>query len=316
MITGITGFAGRHLSAALRERGERVCGFAQDPGDDPLQSARIEGAELHLGDVRDADHLARILATERPSTVYHLAAVSHVGDSWKHRRATLEVNLLGTDAVLDAVARTDTAIKVVQISSGQVYSATDESSMPLGEEATLRPRSPYASSKLCAEILGRQAADAGLAHVVIVRPFNFAGPGQAPTFVCSDFARQIALAEISGRADLQVGNLAARRDFTDVRDVVRGFQAAAERGDSGSTYNLCSGRGIAVQEILDGLLGLSPAEIRVEIDPERFRPVDVPLFIGDGTRARSELGWRAEIPLTETLHETLSYWRQQVRADA
>ncbi len=316
LITGITGFAGRHLSDMLRQRGERVYGFAQPAADNQLESAHLEGAELHHGDVRNADHLAELLSTVRPNTVYHLAALSHVGNSWEHRRATFEVNLLGTDAVLDAIARTDTSIKVVLVSSGQVYGAPDESLMPLGEAAALRPRSPYAASKLCAEVLGRQAADAGMAQVVIVRPFNFAGPGQDPNFVCSDFARQIAVAEISGHAELRVGNLAARRDFTDVRDTVRGFVAAAEHGLSGSAYNLCSGRGIAVQEVLDGLLRLSSADIRVEVDAERFRPVDVPLFIGDGALARTELGWGPEIALNQTLQETLAYWRREVSDDA
>ena len=294
-----------------------MCGYAQPPGNNRLQSEHIEGADLHYGDIRDTDHLSELLAQVRPHTVYHLAALSHVGNSWERRRATLEVNLLGTDAVLDAVAQTNRETTVVLVSSGQVYGATDEGSMPLGETAATRPRSPYAASKLCAEVLGRQAADAGMARTVMVRPFNFAGPGQEPTFVCSDFARQIALAEMTGRETrMRVGNLEPRRDFTHVRDMVRGFRAAAEHGRAGATYNLCSGEDVAIQEVLDGLLALSPAEITVDVDPERFRPADVPLFIGDGSSARRELGWQPEIPMAETLRQTLEYWRERMRADA
>ena len=189
--------------------------------------------------------------------------------------------------------------------------------MPLLETATTRPRSPYAASKLCAEVLARQTADAGLARAIIVRPFNFAGPGQDPTFVCSDFARQIATAEGSGGGSrIQVGNLAARRDFTHVRDMVRGFQAAAEHGRSGAAYNLCSGQGVAIQDVLEGLLALSNAEIVIDVDAERFRPVDVPLFIGDRSRARSELGWEPQIPLADTLEQTLEDWRGRMQARA
>ena len=294
-----------------------MCGYAQPPGDNRHQSAHLDGADLHYGDVRDADRLSELLARVRPHTVYHLAALSHVGNSWEGRRATLEVNLLGTDAVLDAVARTDREATVVVVSTGQVYGATDEQAMPLDETAAARPRSPYAASKLCAEVLGRQATDSGMARAVMVRPFNFAGPGQEPTFVCSDFARQIAVAEATGRgAPIRVGNLEARRDFTHVRDMARGFQAAAERGLPGATYNLCSGQGTSIQEVLDELMALSTAEIPVEVDPERFRPVDVPLFIGDGSLAQRELGWKPEIPMSQTLQETLEYWRERVRASA
>ena len=294
-----------------------MCGYAQPPGDNQHQSARLDGADLHYGDVRDVDQLSELLARVRPHTVYHLAALSHVGNSWARRRATLEVNLLGTDAVLDAVAQTDRETTVVVVSTGQVYGAVNEQSMPLSESSAKRPRSPYAASKLCAEVLGRQAADSRMARAIIVRPFNFAGPGQEPTFVCSDFARQIAVAEASGSGGrIRVGNLEARRDFTHVHDMARGFQAAAEHGRPGAAYNLCSGRGVSIQEVLDELLALSASEIAVDIDRERFRPVDVPLFVGDGSLALRELGWRPEISMTQTLQQTLEYWRERVRADA
>lgn len=271
-----------------------------------------EGVELHLGDVRDFARVREVIAAVAPGRIYHLAALSHVGRSWEHRKDTLDVNVVGTGLLLEAIEQEAPEARVMLVSTGQVYGPAGPERMPLAEDEPTRPVSPYAASKVCCEVLARQAADAGRLEVTIARPFNFAGPGQHPSFVCSDFARQIARAEAGLREPvLRVGNLEARRDFTDVRDMVAGFDAVLRCGHSGRAYNLASGRGVTVQSILDRLLEMSPAEIRVEGDPDRMRPADVPVFVGDPTRARTELGWKAGTPLETTLGDTLAYWRNE-----
>ena len=310
LITGIGGFAGPYLAALLVEQGTQVAGYAID-GELRHQAIPIT-AEIHGGDIRDVERLAEVVAIVRPDLVFHLAALSHVGDSWTRRRETYDVNVLGTDAVLEAVARAAPEATVLLVSTGQVYGRATPEAMPLQESHPPRPVTPYTASKLCAEVLGQRAAAAGDVRVVIVRPFNFAGPGQDPGFVCSDFARQIAWAEAGLAAPtIVVGNLEARRDFTDVRDTVRGFAAAARAGANGEAYNVCSGREVPIREILETLIDLSDQPIEIVVDRDRLRPIDVPLFVGDPQRARTELGWESEISLRKTLDDTLAYWRRQ-----
>lgn len=275
------------------------------------------GVELHLGDVRDPDRLREVIAATAPRRVYHLAALSHVGRSWERRKDTLDVNVVGTGLLLEAIEREAPDARVLLVSTGQVYGPAAPDRMPLSEREPSRPISPYAASKVCCEVLARQAADAGRLEVTIARPFNFAGPGQHPSFVCSDFARQVALIEAGRRAPvLRVGNLDARRDFTDVRDMVAGFDAVLRSGRAGRAYNLASGRAVSIQSVLDRLLEMSRVEIRVERDAERMRPADVPIFVGAPHRAREELGWEAAIPLADTLADTLAFWRSAVTSDA
>lgn len=272
---------------------------------------------MHEGDIRDSDRLAAVLREERPEIVYHLAALSHVARSWDQRAKTLDVNVLGTAAMLEAIARSVPGIRVLLASSGQVYGDVAAESMPLREDQPAHPGSPYTASKLCTEIVALQAASAGEVDVVVVRPFNFAGPGQDPTFVCADFARQIALAEQgAGPVELKVGNLESRRDFTDVRDMVMGFKLAAEHGASGSTFNLCSGIGTSIAEVLDQLRDLASVSIGVTVNRERLRRADVPLYVGDNARAREQLGWSPTIPLRQTLEDTLQDWRRRVIGEA
>lgn len=311
LITGVTGFAGRHLARRLVESGEMVAGYALAAS--PGSGDGLDEVEVLPGDIRDADRIAEVIEHVRPSRIYHLAALSHVGRSWNRRSDTLDVNLLGTAALLEAVARTQPGMRILLVSTGQVYGYVEESDMPLAEGRRAKPTSPYAASKLCAEVVALQAAAAGEVEIVVARPFNFAGPGQAPSFVCSDFARQVARAEAGLAAPrIAVGNLQARRDFTDVRDMVRGFDLIARQARSGEVFNLCSGRGVSIESLLASLLGMSRVQIEVIPDPGRMRPVDVPIYIGDGTRARERLDWQPSIALESTLADTLEYWRRQI----
>lgn len=307
-ITGITGFAGGWLARHLVEGGESVAGLAlgtNHRADLPAGVRRFES------DIRDRDRIVEALREVRPATIYHLAALSHIGRSWTHRRDTLDVNVVGTGMVLEAISMAAPEARVMLVSSGQVYGNVGPEAMPLREELPLRPVSPYGASKVCCETLARQAVDGVGLRVAIARPFNFAGPGQQSSFVCSAFARQVA--RVEARLDepiIRVGNLEAKRDFSDVRDMVAGFAAVAARGGAGRAYNLSSGRGVAIEAILGELLNLARCDIAVQADPARFRPSDVPLFVGDATRAREELGWETRIPLRTTLQDTLEFWRR------
>lgn len=305
LITGVAGFAGSHLAERLLASGHAVTGVVR-PGTELANLAgfreRLELVEAPL----EAGPLADALAAARCDVVFHLAAQAHVARSWKEREETFRSNVLGTIATLDAALAAPARPRVVLASSAEVYGR--EGTL-FSEESPSHPDTPYALSKLMAE-------EAALSYhrwdglpVVVARAFNHTGPRQEPTFVCAEFARQLAeIAHGSRPPRLVVGNLEARRDFSDVRDVVRGYELLAERGAPGRVYNLCSGRAVSVRSILDRLRELVGREVAVEIDPAKLRKLDVPELVGDPRRAREELGYAPEIPLEDTLRELLAYW--------
>lgn len=307
LITGIAGFAGTYLARELRARGADVTGYtlSVDPGSE-FAAATI------AGDVTDLEQLAATISEVRPDVVYHLAGYPAVGQAWQDREQVFAVNTLGAAVCAEAAARTP-GTRVVLASSGLVYGQVEADDLPIIEDQPLRPRGPYAASKACAEIAATEIARAAQSELVIVRPFNFLGPGQGLGFVAPDFASQVAAIE-RGEHDpiIRVGNLDAQRDFTDVRDLVRAVADAGERGEPGRAYNACSGNAVAISHVLEILLREARMPIEVESDPERMRPSDVPCFIGDNTRARDELGWEPHIGLQHSLAETLAWWRQRV----
>jgi GDP-4-dehydro-6-deoxy-D-mannose reductase len=310
LITGINGLAGRHLARALQQRGVAVRGFSLPTADSEFAAVTDHGS------VTDAQSMAAAMADHPPDTVFHLAALAAPGNAWQQRREVFEVNALGTGACLEAVATAAPGARVVLVSSGLVYGNVAAADQPVNEDHPLRPAGPYAVSKACAEMIALEFSASHDIDLVIVRPFNFTGPGQATGFVSADFASQIARIEAGiAPAQIHVGNLEAERDFTDVRDFVTGIIAAAEQGTSGTAYNLCSGRAVAIQTVLDTLLAASSAEIAVLRDPSRLRPADVPRFIGDNRRALGALGWQPRIPLEQTLRETLDWWRMRVEVE-
>ena len=243
----------------------------------------------------------------RPSRVYHCAGAAHVGQAWNTATRTLAINVRGTHYLIEGVRRFVPDGRVLIPSSGLVYAPSDR---PLTEEHVLGPNSPYGLSKLAQELL----AHGGPPDVYIARPFNHFGPRQDPGYVASGFARRIAEIE-TGRAaaELQVGNLEPVRDLTDVRDTVRAYRLIMEQAPPRRAFNVCTGRGIGIRNLLDLMLARARASIRVVQDPDRFRPNDLPLLQGDPARIRNELGWTPRISLEQTIDDLLDYWRDRLR---
>ncbi len=294
LITGGRGFVGTWLAEHLRELGDEVVAI---------------DAEV---DVTDPAALLSAVSRARPDAIYHLAALTHVGDSWDEPLRVLEVNVIGTAALLAAARKCGTDPRILVTSSAEVYGAvTDPARLPLSEESPTAPLTPYAASKLAAEALVAQAFLGHGQHVITVRPFNHIGPGQTPQFAVPALAKRIVEADRRGARAIPVGNLSARRDFTDVRDVVRAYRLLIESGEPGTVYNVCSGRDVSIREIADRLLDLAGSSLEFETDPSLVRPVEVPVLRGDSGRLAAATGWKPEIPLEQTLADVLAYWRQQ-----
>ncbi len=315
LVSGAAGFAGSHLLDLLdRDRDARIVAWRR-PGE-PLPAGRSDtGTRLSWVtlDVCDREVVRAAVADARPDFIYHLAGAAHVGEAWTRTAETLAVNALGTHFLLDAAGRLGLAPRVLIPSSAYVYQASPDR---IGEDSPVRPNTPYGLSKVAQEMAGQQAVERDGIPVMIARSFNHLGPRQAPSFSTSSFARQIAAIEI-GRAEpvMYVGNLAARRDLTDVRDVVRAYRLIIERGVAGRIYNIASGVARAVSDVLGGLLAAAHVPIEVRVDPARLRPSDTPVVLGDASRLRNELGWRPEIAFEQTVRDLLDYWRAVVQEE-
>ena len=267
--------------------------------------ARVEWQDV---DLLDKAAVERALAAVRPDVVYHCAGAAHVGRAWQSTAPTLAINVRGTHRLIEGLRACGcTEARVLIPGSSLIYAAAD---VPITEDHPLLPSNPYALSKLAQERLGVE--NTGGPPVLVARAFNHIGPRQDPVFAASGFARRVADIE-AGRwkPEMQVGNLEARRDLTDVRDTVRAYRAIAERGRPGRAYNVCSGRAVAIREVLERLLARAGVPISIVADPARYRPNDQPLVAGDPTRIQTELGWTADIPLERTLDDLLEYWRRQ-----
>lgn len=312
-ITGIAGFAGSHLAELLLNDGEEVLGtFLQD---EPLQNIEVFQDDLRLFpcDVRDADTLKKIMKEVQPEEIYHLAAIAFIPASINDPRATFETNLLGTLNVFEAAKGMGGNPRILFVGSADEYGMVANDELPVTEDNPLRPASPYSVSKVSASLLAYQYALAENAHVVRTRSFNHTGPRQSSQFVCSDFARQIVEAEMGkGSPEVHVGNLKPKRDFTDVRDVVRAYRDVLRHGEPCEVYNICSGTSVGIGEILDMLISLSGRQIRVVERPERTRKCDVDEIRGDYGKIKSTAGWMPLIPLDKTLEDMIEYWRQVV----
>lgn len=317
LITGVGGFAGSHLADHLLSQRDNltdddsgVWGCDRTTQRPPYLS---EAARLLPVDLRDPAATRDLLTEVRPDRIYHLAGQAHVGDSWKDPWETLEANLRAQVNLLEGLVQLGQQPRVLVIGSADEYGVVAPGEMPLGEDRPLRPDSPYAVSKVGQDMLGLQYFLSHRLPVVRVRPFNHIGPRQNSRFVAADFAAQIAAIEAGLQPPvIKVGNLAARRDFTDVRDMVRGYALALERGEPGEVYNLGRGQSCAISDLLDTLRAHATVPISVERDDTRLRPSDLPDLVCDARRVQARTGWQPTIPLAQTLLDLLNYERARV----
>jgi GDP-4-dehydro-6-deoxy-D-mannose reductase len=300
LVTGGIGFVGRHLVAHLEAAGDTV--------------AVVDHRGEHSVDITDLAAVERAFREVEPDCVYHLAGWADVAASWNDPLAVLRVNAEGTLNVL-AACRAAGVGRVLSVASADVYGIVEESELPLTEDSPLRPASPYAASKMAADAIAQQAFFGFGQEVVRVRPFNHLGPGQSEQFVAPAIAARIARAERDGHDEIPVGNLSARRDVTDVRDVVRAYRLLIERGEPGQVYNVCSGQDVAVQELADVLVGLARRPLRLVPDPSLLRPVDLPVLRGDPGRLHAATGWEPQVPVETTLADLLDDLRTRVRSE-
>ena len=311
LITGADGFVGGQLTAYLLAQTDWDLTGTLHPQSvgGPTRKPRLRLEQI---DLCDSDAVDALFDRARPDCVFHLAAQSSVSLSFEDPWGTLENNLRAELNLLEAARHFRREIVILVVGSSEEYGVPEPGGLPQTEGSPLRPGTPYAVSKLAQDFLGLQYFLAHGMPIVRVRPFNHTGPGQSPRFVVPAFAQQIAAIEFGLQEPIiKVGNLDAIRDFTDVRDIVRGYHLAVTQGVPGEVYNLASGRPQSVREMLETLLGLSQVEIRVELDPVRFRPLDIPAVYGSAEKFRLQTGWRPEIPFEQTLHDTLDYWRAQ-----
>ena len=288
LVTGASGFVGRHLVAHLVASGDEVT---------------TSEAEITEPEALEAD-----FGEGNPDAVYHLAAQADVQASFSAAAATLRVNVEGTFNVLDAARRAG-AGRVVVVSSADVYGRLEPAGLPVDETAPMRPVTPYGASKAAAEMVCIQAAAGRGLDLIRARAFNHLGPGQSDRFVAAALAARIAANERSGADVVPVGNLRARRDFTDVRDVVRAYRLLAEHGASGEAYNVCSGTALGVGELAEALIARARHPMRLAANDELLRPVDVTEVRGDPSKLRAATGWRPEVRMEQTLEDLLDYWR-------
>jgi len=316
LITGITGFAGSHLAEYILANHPdiEVYGIMRWRSRTENIQEIEERIQLIECDLRDATSVKALLGRVCPEKIFHLAAQSYVPSSWNAPAESLTTNVLGQLNIFEAIRELEIEPWIQVACSSEEYGLVHEDELPIKETNPLRPLSPYAVSKIGQDFLGYQYHKSFGFKVVRTRAFNHDGPRRGEVFVSSNFAKQLIEVEKGKKpAVLQVGNLEARRDFTDVRDVVRGYWLATERCEAGEVYNICSGKAYSIQEVLDRLIELSGVQVKVETDPSRLRPSDVPVLLGDYTKFKKATGWEPEIPYDKTLADMLEYWRETVR---
>lgn len=317
LITGISGFAGSHLADYLLAQNDptlELVGVSQNGGENAPTDARIR---FIVGDLSAPRFTAELFAQISPDRVYHLAAQAFVPISWQDPWATLENNIRAQTNLLHAAAQQKSNARILIVGSNEEYGRVTPADLPIDEDTPLRPDSPYGVSKITQDFLGLQYFLSHQLRIVRVRPFNHIGPRQNERFVAANFAKQIAEIEGGKRAPkLRVGNLAAQRDFSDVRDIVRGYVLALERGNAGDVYNIGSGKPRAVRELVETYQHLARVPFEIEYDAERMRPSDTPISYCDAARFKNATGWAPQFSFHETLRAILDYWRGRVAHNA
>ncbi|MFB9276759.1 GDP-mannose 4,6-dehydratase [Cohnella cellulosilytica] len=312
LVTGISGFVGSHMAEFLLRQGVEVVGTIRNRSRmDHISHLRQE-IRLAECELRDPFSVETLIGRERPDLIFHLAAQSFVPTSWNSPIDTIHNNVAGQVNLFEAVRRFELPAKIQIACSSEEYGQVEPEETPIRETNPLRPLSPYAISKVAQDYLGYQYHRSYGLHVVRTITFNHTGPRRGENFVTSNFAKQIVDIEKGRKAPvIHVGNLEAKRDFTDVRDVVRGYWLALEKGQPGENYNIASGTCCTIAEMLNTLLSFSNVSIEVQTDPSRLRPSDVQILLGDYRKFQEATGWKPEIPFQRTMEDLLQYWRSQ-----
>lgn len=307
LIIGAGGFAGGYLIKELKNSGYEVHATH-------LPSENIStGCFRYVLDVLNRNDVKKLINEIKPDIIYHLAAQSSVAVSWKKPQLTAEINIIGSINVMEALPDNT---RLILIGSGEEYGFIRENACPIKETESLNPANIYAVSKVCAGMIGRIYHRAYNKDIIIVRAFNHSGAGQAETFVISDFCKQIAEIEKGMKSpEICTGNLSAKRDFTDVRDIARAYRLLGEKGVSGKTYNVGRGKAVSIEYILNTAMGMSEVPITHRLDPERLRASDIPVIEPDISEIFRDTGWKAEIPIEQTVSDTLEYWREKLKRE-
>ncbi len=303
VITGIGGFVGKYLAAYLVSQGIAVFGFDR-------QGTQIIGAKTVTLDLLDPIALKAYIKEIKPDYIIHLAAQSSVKKSWDNPEETKQINIEGTRYLLDAIVKHSPTSKILIVSSAEIYGIP--TTVPITEKTPLNPNSPYGESRLEQEKICQEYIKKHNLTLVITRSFPHTGLGQSDQFVCSNFAKQIALIE-AGKQEplLSVGNLDAKRDFSDVRDIVKSYYLLITNPHAQGVYNICSGKSIAIADVLQKLLSYSKNSITVTPDPAKMRPSDIPNMLGSNSKFTALTGWKPEIHFDQTLREMLEWWRKE-----
>ncbi len=306
LIIGGAGFVGSYLAEYLHDE----CGYFVNSTKLANETLDSPYGDVYDLNILDQEQIEQLLTKMKPDCIFHLAAQSSVAVSWKRPQLTVDINVKGVVNLLEALKNIQYKGRTLLIGSGEEYGMIREDECPVTEDNVLRPGNIYAATKSCQNLLGAIYAKAYQLDIMMVRAFNHIGPNQIPQFVVADFCSQVAAIEKGlQKPEIRVGNLSAKRDFTDVRDVVAAYGAIIEKGCSGETYNVGSGHAVAIQDILDEILSLSERDIQVIVDQSKFRPVDVPVIEADISKIQKDTSWKPQISLRQTLVETMEYWR-------
>lgn len=310
LVVGGGGFVGPYLVRHLKDE----LGYEVTVTKTEKETLAMDGAVVKNLDILDKNQISELLNEEKPDYLFHLAAQSSVAYSWKNPTLTVDVNIKGCVNLLEALKDADEKPRVLLIGSGEEYGHIKKDECPIIEDNVLRPGNIYAATKSCQNMLGKIYSDAYGLDIMMVRAFNHIGPNQTPVFVVADFCKQVADIE-KGKQEpvIYVGNLSAKRDFTDVRDVVKAYALLVKGGKRGETYNVGRGHAVAIEDILKEIVSMSDKDIEVKVDEKKLRPVDVPIIEPDIEKIKKEVGWEPVIELRQTLEETLEYWRSSDR---
>ncbi len=316
LITGANGFVGSHLSEYIlnNKLGEVYGAYRTKNEDFSNIKGIMKKIELVECDITDSYSVDKTIEEVKPDYIFHLAAQAFVPSSWKSPVETLNTNIVGSLNLFEAIKKNNKSITIQIAGSSEEYGMVKEDEVPITEDNPLRPLSPYGVSKVAMDLLGYQYNKSYGLKIIRTRAFNHEGPRRGESYVTSNFAKQVALIEAGEQKPvLMVGNLKAKRDYTDVRDTVRAYWLAAEKCTPGEAYNICSGKAYEIQKIVDILKELTKKDFEVKQDPKRLRPSDVQILLGDSSKFRKQTGWKPEIAFEKTMEDLLDYWRKKIK---